>query len=155
MSIYFVTNVFCGLLGVVSYSSIRIPASFNGFYGLRPSSGRIPFEGCVNSTEGQDSIPSVLGPLSASLSGVKIFMKTVLASEPWRRDPLVLRMPWNEDAYQLRDHGFGKSLCFAFLWNDGLVIPHPPVRRAMEIVKKALIAKGHKGMGKYAVSRYL
>ena len=126
-------------------SSIRIPSSFNGFYGLRPSSGRIPFEGCVNSTEGQDSIPSVIGPLSASLSGVKIFMKAVLGSAPWARDPLVHNLPWNEDKYQLKDRNYGKKLCFAILWNDGLVVPHPPIRRAMEIVKKALAAKGHEG----------
>ncbi len=41
--------------------SIRIPAAFNGLYGIRPSSGRLPYEGMANSMDGQNSILSVVG----------------------------------------------------------------------------------------------
>lgn len=34
--------------------SIRIPAAFNGLYGIRPSSGRLPYEGMANSMDGQN-----------------------------------------------------------------------------------------------------
>ncbi|KAL9637638.1 MAG: hypothetical protein Q9164_002071 [Protoblastenia rupestris] len=44
--------------------SIRVPAAFNGLYDIKPSSGRLPYEGMANSMDGQNSILSVVGPLS-------------------------------------------------------------------------------------------
>ena len=128
-----------------STSSIRIPSAFNGLYGLRPSYGRVPYAGCVNSLEGQDSVPSVLGPLANSLGAVKSFMKSVVSQRPWLKDPLAVRKPWNEEEYGLVEHGHGKNLCFGILWDDELIVPHPPVRRGLEETKQALIAAGHKG----------
>ena len=126
-------------------SSVRIPAAFNGLFGLRPSYNRVPYQGAVNSLEGQDSLPSVLGPLSPTLSGVKTFMKAVIGAKPWLKDPLAIRKPWDESEYQLSEHGGGKKLVFGLLWNDGVTVPHPPIIRGLEIVKKALLAAGHEG----------
>ncbi|TCD65745.1 hypothetical protein EIP91_002229 [Steccherinum ochraceum] len=124
--------------------SIRVPAAFCGSYGLRPSYGRIPYAGAVNSLEGQDSVPSVFGPICNSLDGVKIFMKAVIDSKPWLKDPLAVRKAWDEEAYQLAEHGYGKSLVFGIVWNNGAKVPHPPVTRALEMTKAALVAAGHK-----------
>ena len=106
----------------------------------------MPYAGCVNSLDGQEAMLSVLGPMTRSIEGIKRFMKVVLDAQPWNRDPMVLRMPWNEKAYQLAEHGNGGQLCFGILWHDGVVHPHPPVTRALEIVKAALLAKGHRGV---------
>ncbi|KAJ3998567.1 amidase signature domain-containing protein [Lentinula boryana] len=124
--------------------SIRIPAAFCGTYGLRPSYGRVPYAGCMNSLEGQDSAPSVLGPLSNSIAGIKTFMKTVIDARPWLKDPLAVRKRWSDDEYNLADHGNGQNLCFAIMWDDGMIVPHPPIIRGLEIVKKALLDAGHK-----------
>ncbi|KAI0341997.1 general amidase [Trametopsis cervina] len=124
--------------------SIRIPSSFNGIYGLRSSYGRIPYAGAVNSCEGQESILSVFGPLSHSLNGIKLFMQAVAASQPWLRDPLARRAPWNDDLYQLKPYGGGKQLCFGIMWDDRQVVPHPPITLALELTKAALLAAGHK-----------
>ncbi|EPQ57091.1 amidase [Gloeophyllum trabeum ATCC 11539] len=124
--------------------SIRIPSAMCGVYGLRPSYNRIPYEGAVNSLLGQDSVPSVLGPLANSISGLKAFTQAVVSAEPWRLDPLCVRKKWDEDAYRLSEHGGGERMCFAVMWDDGVVKPHPPVIRGLEMVKKALEAKGHK-----------
>ncbi|KAF9554987.1 amidase, partial [Agrocybe pediades] len=124
--------------------SIRIPSAFNGLYGLRPSYGRVPYAGSVNSLEGQEAIPSVLGPISNSLGGLKSFMQSAAAQSPWLKDPMAVRKPWSEAEYHLSDHGEGKTpLCFAMLWHDEFVLPHPPVLRALERTKEALIRAGH------------
>ncbi|OCH96445.1 general amidase [Obba rivulosa] len=123
--------------------SIRIPALCNGIYALRPSYRRVPYEGCVNSMLGQDSIPSVLGPLSNSLSGVKAFMKAVIGQKPWLKDPLAIRKHWDEEEYALVEHGGGKKLCLAIMWNDGITVPSPPITRALNMVKQALLTAGH------------
>ena len=36
-------------------------------------------------------------------------------------------------------------MCFAVMWDNGVVRPHPPLVRAMEIAKRALEAAGHEG----------
>lgn len=94
---------------------------------------------------GQESIYSVAGPISQDLTGVKLFMQSVLASKPWNRDPVASRKPWNEGAYRLTEHGDGKKLCFGLIWDDLVYKPTPPLWRAMEITKQALIFAGHTG----------
>ncbi|KAJ7675379.1 general amidase [Mycena rosella] len=124
--------------------SVRIPAGFCGVYGFRPSYNRVPYAGCVNSLEGQDSILSVLGPLSNTLDGIKTFFKAVMSAQPWLKDPMVIRKRWSDEEYNLMDHGNGvKKLCFAIMWDDAVIMPHPPVRRGLEITKNALLAAGH------------
>ncbi|KAG0694762.1 general amidase [Suillus ampliporus] len=124
--------------------SIRIPSAFCGLYSLRPSYGRVPYCGALNSLEGQDSIYSVFGPMANSIGGVKTFMKAIVDAKPWLKDPLAVRKKWHEDEYNLADHGFGKDLCFAIMWDDGVVVPHPPIRRSLEVTKAALKNAGHK-----------
>ncbi|KAJ7170111.1 general amidase [Mycena filopes] len=123
--------------------SIRIPAGFCGIYGFRPSYNRIPYAGCANSMEGQDSVPSVLGPLSNTLEGIKIFFKAVLSQRPWLKDAMVIRKHWSEEEYKLVDHGNGGKMCFAIMWDDGVIAPHPPILRGLAMTKKALLAAGH------------
>lgn len=133
------------ILGVGSDvgGSIRIPAAMTGIYGFRPSYHRVPYEGSANSLEGQDSLPSVLGPLSTDLCGIKLFMEAVIGQKPWLKDPLSTRKHWNEDEYRLIEHGGGTKLTFGILWNDALIVPQPPIIRALEMTKEAVIAAGH------------
>ena len=121
--------------------SIRIPAAFNGLYGLRPSGGRLPYEGMANSMDGQNSILSVVGPLADSVSTLRLLVKSLLSREPWLHDPLVYEIPWREDKEKLSQD---PPLTFAVLRHDGVVSLHPPVKRAIETVVKSLENKGHK-----------
>jgi amidase len=125
-------------------SSIRIPSSFCGIYGLRPSYNRFPYQGTVNSMAGQESVTSVLGPMCSTLSGLKIFTKCILDAQPWEKDPMVPRIPWNQPAYELVEHGGGEKLCFGILMHDGHTMPHPPILRALEMVRAALEKAGHR-----------
>jgi len=124
--------------------SVRIPAEFSGIYSLRPSYNRLPYEGAANSLEGQEAISSVIGPMAPHVSCLKTFTKAVLDAKPWNKDPLVARKPWSEAEYQLAEHGGpGAKLCFAVMADNGVVRPHPPVRRALKMVADALREAGH------------
>ena len=114
-------------------------------YTLRPSYERFPYANARNAQEGQESISSVLGPMANSLSSVKRFTKSIIDAKPWNKDPLAVRKEWSEREYGLEEHGRGVGLCFAVLWDNGVVKPHPTIKRALELVKRALEVKGHKG----------
>ncbi|KAI9063035.1 general amidase [Trametes sanguinea] len=124
--------------------SIRVPSHFCGLYGFKPSSHRMPSYGIVNSLDGQDSIPTAIGPLTISLSGVTAFIRGILEMEPWRFCPNTVPKPWVQDEYLLKNRDEGKKLCFGIMWDEGSVRPQPPVLRALGMTKKALEAAGHK-----------
>lgn len=144
-------------LGTDIGGSVRVPSAFNGLWGMRPSMHRIPYEGAANSFLGQESVSSVIGPLTHSLEGVVTFLRAVLAERPWELDPILVAMPFNEPAYALQNLELkqGSSepeevytpgetkLCFAIEWDDGVIHPHPPITRALREVKQKLESAGH------------
>ncbi|KAI9691188.1 MAG: Acetamidase [Bathelium mastoideum] len=128
--------------------SIRIPAAFNGIFGLRPSAGRLPYEGMANSMDGQNSVLSVVGPLATSIGGLRLATKAILSQQPWLHDPLVHELPWRDEQEKeilnlVNSVGDGHKLAFGLLKHDGLVTPHPPVRRALDIAVGTLKRLGH------------
>ena len=130
--------------------SIRIPAAFNGLYGIRPSSGRMPYEGMANSMDGQNTILSVVGPLSSTVGGLRLAMKSLLSQQPWLHDPLVHEIPWRDEQEKeisdlISSATSGKGgLAFGIMESDGNVTPHPPVQRAMKLVVEVLVKLGHR-----------
>ncbi|KAJ8522020.1 hypothetical protein ONZ45_g1362 [Pleurotus djamor] len=74
---------------------------------------------------------------------VPLVVEYLIDQQPWLKDPLVVRKRWSQEEHDLVEHGYGKSLCFATLWNDGLVTPHPPILRGLAMVKDALVSAGH------------
>ncbi|KAL8736716.1 MAG: hypothetical protein Q9166_000082 [cf. Caloplaca sp. 2 TL-2023] len=121
--------------------SIRIPAAFNGLYGLRPSCGRLPYEGMANSMDGQNSVLSVVGPLAPSVGTLQHLVKSLLSQEPWFHDPLVHEMPWREEKAVISQD---QKLSFAVLRHDGAVSLHPPIKRAIETVVQMVERQGYK-----------
>ena len=125
--------------------SIRIPAAFNGLYGLRPSSGRMPYEGMANSFDGAPGVLSVVGPLAPTPGALKLVTQALLEKEPWLHDPLVHEIPWRSEQEQaILKLANSKQLCFAVLRHDGTCTAHPPVRRAVEEVVALVEKLGHK-----------
>lgn len=95
--------------------SVRIPAAFNFLYGLRPSHGRVPYAGAANSMAGQETVHSVIGPISHSMADMRLFMTSLLAQEPWHYDSKVLPIPWRqseEDAAKAKIESKGLTLGF-------------------------------------------
>ncbi|KAF1850388.1 amidase [Cucurbitaria berberidis CBS 394.84] len=132
--------------------SIRIPAAFNGLYGLRPSTGRLPYEGMANSMDGQNSILSVVGPIASNVASLRLVTQALLDQKPWLLDPLVHEIPWrydHENAILENVHDgrgtkkAGGKLSFGVMRTDGIVNPTPPIRRAIDTLVKALQSAGH------------
>ncbi|KAF4450487.1 putative fatty-acid amide hydrolase [Fusarium austroafricanum] len=129
-------------IGTDIAGSIRTPANFNGIYGLCPTYGRFPCHSAGYSTMGL--INGVAGPMSASIDGLEIYSRTVLAFEPWTWDTTCIPMPWNEAAYvQTKQLAAAGDLCFGFVSHDGVVRPHPPIERGLRELKQALVSAGH------------
>lgn len=84
----------CLGIGTDIGGSIRSPAANQGLFGLRPSSYRLPLEGFAATMLGAEHIVPVVGPLSTSLEGVKIFMKALIDQKPWLYEPMLVPMPW-------------------------------------------------------------
>lgn len=127
--------------------SIRIPAAFNGLYGIRPSVGRLPYEGMANSMDGQNSILSVVGPLATTPDALKLVVQSLLTTQPWLHDPLVNEIPWRDDAELAISDPLRRiktQLSFGVMRHDGSCAPHPPVARAIDIVVHTLQKLGHK-----------
>lgn len=126
--------------------SIRVPASFNGIFGLRPSTGRLPYEGAANSMDGQSTILSVVGPMATTARSLKLLFKSILEQSPWNHDPLVHELPWRssvERNIQERINGDPSALAFAIMHHDGVVQPQPPVQRAIKLIEGTLRSQGH------------
>lgn len=126
--------------------SIRLPSAFNGLYGLRPSTGRLPYEGMANSMDGQNSVLSVVGPLSTSVDGLKLVTQAILSTKPWLHDPLTHEIPWRSDAeLAVSDpvQRLSNTLTFAVIRHDGECAPMPPVVRAVNMAVEAMTGAGH------------
>ncbi|PVI03146.1 amidase [Periconia macrospinosa] len=117
--------------------SIRNPAANCGIYGIKPTAFRVPTDGWGFTMAGADAIDSVLGPMSTSLSGLKLFMKTVIDAQPWLTEPAIVPMPWRE--YKIPDD---RPLRVGVLWHDGVVRPHPPITRGLTLVTDQLKKHG-------------
>jgi len=82
--------------------SIRIPASFSGVFGIKPSQGRVPRYGGY----GRPSVNhfSQSGPMSRTVADTALLLQVLAGSDP--RDPTSLREP-PEDYLQSLGSGVG------------------------------------------------
>ena len=126
----------CLGIGTDIGGSIRSPSANCGLYGLRPTSYRMPVDGWTATMLSQEQIVAVIGPLSTTLEGIKLFMNTVIAAKPWLVESSLIPFPWRDQETYL-GKGPGKKLKVGVIWDDGVVKPHPPIIRALkEVVDK-------------------
>ncbi|KAI0168579.1 amidase signature domain-containing protein [Pestalotiopsis sp. NC0098] len=119
--------------------SIRIPATCNGVYGFKPTTSRVPYGGqqtCVH--PGLKFVVASAGPISNDFESLEFFVRSVLDKRPATLDSTALDIPWREVSHQ-----DGKKLRFGFLSEDPNFPIHPPVKRTLENVAKALRSEGH------------
>ncbi|KAE8156430.1 amidase signature domain-containing protein [Aspergillus tamarii] len=120
--------------------STRIPQSIVGLYGFKPTSSRLPYLGVPVSTEGQEHVPSSIGPMARDLESIVYVSRSVANAKPWELDPKCVPLPWNEDTFQeIQD----RPIVVGLILDDGVVKIHPPIERALRELSAKIQAKGH------------
>ena len=74
--------------------------------------------------------------MARTLRDLVVFSATIVGYQPWLRDPRCLPIPWRLVEKKSR-------LKIAVMWNDGVVLPTPPVNRALKETVKKLRVAGH------------
>lgn len=121
--------------------SIRVPAAYNGLCGIRPTSLRIPKGGWESTITGQISIRDSSGPVCHSVEDIRLFMEVINAGYPSNRyDVSSVPTPWRHVSVPQRKIAVG-----IMNW-DHVVMPHPPILRALDRTKQMLIKAGFDGV---------
>ncbi|KAJ5613905.1 hypothetical protein N7528_007559 [Penicillium herquei] len=120
-----------------------MPASFQSVFSIKPSSGRISFKGAANTGRGQEVMPTVVGIMGNSVQALMLVFKSLLSTEPWKYDPYTLPIPWREDMQFDPSSNAGYKPAFGLMLNNSLITPHPPISRALRMVRQALDEDGY------------
>ena len=116
--------------------SIRAPAAFNGLYAIRPTSERVPHLGGKTAAPGNTSIKVSAGPACHSMADLKLFTELILTHPTIPHEPSCSIPYWNEPTPPTR------KLRIGIMSTDGVVEPHPPIRRAISETAAKLKAAG-------------
>ncbi|KAJ4502144.1 hypothetical protein HRR78_007196 [Exophiala dermatitidis] len=119
-------------LGAVILTKTNVPQTI--------LSSRISHRGVPGPHEGQEHVPSSVGPMSKRLTSLVTVTRAVLNAQAWLSDPKVVPIPWREGLYlevQTR------RLKIGLILDDGIVKPHPPVERAVKEAAALLRNAGH------------
>jgi fatty acid amide hydrolase len=121
-------------LGTDIGGSVRIPASFCGIAGIRPTAGRLPDTGRLSVPIGQTGIASQVGPLARCVEDLALALDVLSNGDggPTLAPPVPLK-DWTVDARKLR---------VGMFVDDGVMMPAPACRRAVEEAASMLAAAG-------------
>nr|XP_033772523.1 vitamin D3 hydroxylase-associated protein-like [Geotrypetes seraphini] len=128
------------ILGIGSDTggSIRLPASFCGLCGLKPTAYRLSPSGVTGPASGILSVPTVLGPMARDVDSLALCMKALLCDHMFHLDPTVPPVPFRDQLYSRTD-----LLKIGYYDTDGFFLPPPSMRRAFLETKQLLEAAGH------------
>lgn len=82
-------------LGTDTGGSVRVPASFCGLYGYRPSHGRIPLDGVIPFAPSYDTVGVLAASAAVLAASGRVLLRAAHQTMPIRR------LLWAEDAYAL------------------------------------------------------
>lgn len=98
------------------------------------------YKGIMVSLDGQQHVPSAVGPMARSLSSLTLVTKLVIETAPWTIDPQLPPIPWRDNVF---DDLSTRQLVIGTMLDDGVVKVHPPVERVFREYVARLKAAGH------------
>ncbi|XP_067229989.1 fatty-acid amide hydrolase 1 isoform X1 [Chanodichthys erythropterus] len=125
-------------LGTDIGGSIRIPASFCGICGFKPTSKRLSVQGISSCTKGQKSVLSSFGPMARDVESLALCMRALLCQDMFTLDPTVPPIAFNQKVYESSE-----PLRIGYYENDGYLQPSPSMARAFRETKDLLERAGH------------
>ncbi|XP_036611348.1 vitamin D3 hydroxylase-associated protein-like [Trichosurus vulpecula] len=124
--------------GTDTGGSIRIPSSFCGIYGIKPTGFRLSYNGINSAIKGKKSVITMAGPLAQDVDSLVLVFRLLVSEYMFQLDPTVPPMPFREEVYSST-----QPLRIGYVETDGFTQPSPSMVRAVREVSKKLQAAGH------------
>ncbi|KAG6932068.1 vitamin D3 hydroxylase associated protein [Chelydra serpentina] len=118
--------------------SIRLPSSFCGLCGLKPTGNRLSLSGISGPIDGILSVTGAVGPMARDVDSLALCMRALLCDDMFRLDPTVPPVPFNEEVYSS-----SAPLRIGYYDTDGYFLLPPCMRRAVHETKEMLQEAGH------------
>jgi fatty acid amide hydrolase len=126
--------------------SIRIPATFTGITGLKPTVDRLSMRGVgvprLGERNGQKEVRSAAGPMARSVADLELMMDVCCSdgSGMHAADSAIPPLGWDHAAFATAAKS---KLRFGYFVSDGWFEPAPSCARAVHEAVEALKAAGH------------
>jgi Asp-tRNA(Asn)/Glu-tRNA(Gln) amidotransferase A subunit family amidase len=115
--------------------SIRVPASFCGICGLKPTPGRIPATGHYPACGGPFSLIGVVGPMARTVDDLQLLLSVTSGYDPG--DPVSSPI-----SAVIQDDHWTKKLCIGFYEDDGYNSPSAEIQSAVRTAAASLAGNG-------------
>ncbi|XP_025062300.1 vitamin D3 hydroxylase-associated protein-like [Alligator sinensis] len=118
--------------------SIRLPSSFCGLCGLKPTGKRLSLSGVTAPVPGLLSVTGTIGPMARDVDGLALCMRALLGEDLFQLDPTVPPIPFNEKLFCA-----STPLRIGYYETDSYFLLPPCMRRAVRETRELLQEAGH------------
>ncbi|KAM4045150.1 vitamin D3 hydroxylase-associated protein-like [Anomaloglossus baeobatrachus] len=118
--------------------SIRLPSSFCGIAGFKPTANRLSVSGVRHCVEGMTAVPLCIGPMARDVDSLVLSMRALWCDELFQLDSSVPPIHFNEKTFCS-----AAPLRIGYYSEDGYFLANPGMRRVLLEAKQLLEEAGH------------